>query len=52
MSEKNSMNGDVEQGDSIIQNSGKILAQTLDQLANQYVTEVKVDPQTMIIIFY
>jgi len=43
---------EIAPGDTIISNGGEIVSGTFEDLAAQYVTEVKVNPQTMIIMFY
>lgn len=42
----------VNPGETTAQKSGEVMSKTFDELAEQYVTEVKVNPQNLIVVFY
>lgn len=45
-------NTTVRPGETTAQKGGEVMSSTFEELAEQYVTEVKVNPQSMIVIFY
>lgn len=42
----------VRAGDTTAEKGGEVMTSTFEELAQQYVTEVKVNPQNLIVIFY